>query len=56
MYPFDYFALDIETQFAICLKSTEVYDAACETPSPGSITWDSTHYSWDSTLITFDHT
>lgn len=56
MYPFDYFALDIETQFAICLKSTEVYDAACETPTPGSITWDSTHYSWDSTLITFDHT
>lgn len=29
MAPFDYFALDIQTQFAICLKGTDVYDATC---------------------------
>jgi len=27
--PYDYFALDIQTNFAICLKSTTVYDASC---------------------------
>ena len=29
MYPYDYFALDIQTQFAICLKGTSVYDSGC---------------------------
>lgn len=29
MSPFDYFALDIQTAFAICLKSTVVYSAKC---------------------------
>jgi hypothetical protein len=29
MSPFDYFALTIDTSFAICLKSTEVYDSTC---------------------------
>lgn len=28
--PYDYFALDIQTRFAICLKGTEVYDATCD--------------------------
>jgi len=27
--PYDYFALDITTNFAICLKGTEVYDSNC---------------------------
>ena len=58
MYPFDYFALDIESTFAICLKSTEVYEAVCPedvVPST-SITFDSTVIKWDSTLVTFDQT
>lgn len=29
MAPYDYFALNIQTEFAICLKSTDVYDATC---------------------------
>lgn len=29
MYPYDYFSLDIKTDFAVCLRSTEVYDATC---------------------------
>ncbi len=29
MAPFDYFALDIQTTFAVCLKGTAVYDATC---------------------------
>lgn len=29
MYPYDYFALDIETNFALCLKETTTYDATC---------------------------
>lgn len=29
MYPYDYFALDIQTEFAICLKGTGVYDSDC---------------------------
>jgi hypothetical protein len=29
MAPFDYFALDIKTDFAICLKGDSVYDATC---------------------------
>lgn len=29
MYPYDYFALDIQTNFAICMESTQVYDATC---------------------------
>jgi len=57
MYPFDYFALNIDTQFAICLSSTAVYDPSCEEiPIEGSITFDSTIVKWDSTLITFDQT
>jgi hypothetical protein len=27
--PYDYFAIDITTQFAICMKGTDVYDATC---------------------------
>jgi len=37
MAPFDYFALDIATNFAVCLRSTDVYDATCdpeEDPDP----------------------
>lgn len=30
MYPYDYFALDIQTQFAICLRSETVYDSSCD--------------------------
>ena len=30
MYPYDYFALDIQTKFAICLDSTDVYDSECD--------------------------
>ncbi len=26
MYPYDYFSLDIKTEFAICLRGTQVYD------------------------------
>ena len=29
MYPYDYFALTIQTNFAICLKGTDVYDSGC---------------------------
>ena len=29
MSPYDYFALDIKTDFAICLRNTLVYDATC---------------------------
>jgi len=29
MYPYDYFALDIQTSFAICMKGTQVYNADC---------------------------
>jgi hypothetical protein len=29
MAPYDYFALDIQTTFALCLKGTAVYDANC---------------------------
>jgi len=29
MAPYDYFALTIETNFAVCLKGTDVYDADC---------------------------
>ena len=30
MAPFDFFALNIETSFAMCLESTAVYDATCD--------------------------
>ena len=30
MYPYDYFALNIETKFAICLTGTSVYDSTCD--------------------------
>lgn len=30
MAPYDYFCLTIETSFAICLKSTQVYDSTCD--------------------------
>lgn len=30
MAPFDYFALDIQTKFAICLRSTAVFSALCD--------------------------
>jgi|WetSurMetagenome_2_1015567.scaffolds.fasta_scaffold20970_5 hypothetical protein len=30
MAPFDYFALNIETSFAICLKGTDVYSPCCK--------------------------
>lgn len=29
MSPFDYFALEITTTFAICMKGTDVYDSTC---------------------------
>jgi hypothetical protein len=29
MAPYDYFALQIETSFAVCLKGTSVFDATC---------------------------
>lgn len=29
MYPYDYFCLDIQTDFAICIKGTAVYDPSC---------------------------
>lgn len=29
MYPYDYFALDVQTDFAICLKESTVYDSSC---------------------------
>jgi hypothetical protein len=29
MYPYDYFALDIKTDFAICMKGSQVYDSDC---------------------------
>jgi len=29
LYPYDYFALTIQTNFAICLKSSVVYDSTC---------------------------
>jgi hypothetical protein len=29
MYPYDYFALDIQTTFAICFHGTQVYNSAC---------------------------
>lgn len=29
MYPYDYFALDIQTDFAICLEGTSVYSSNC---------------------------
>jgi hypothetical protein len=30
MYPYDYFALNIQTNFAICLESTDVYNSNCD--------------------------
>ena len=30
MYPYDYFALDIDTKFAICLVGRGVYDSSCD--------------------------
>lgn len=30
MYPYDYFALDIQTNFAICMEGTGVYDSDCD--------------------------
>ena len=30
MYPYDYFALDIQTNFAICMEGTGVYDSNCD--------------------------
>lgn len=30
MYPYDYFALEIQTSFAVCLKNTAVYDSECD--------------------------
>jgi len=30
MYPYDYFALNIETKFAVCLKGTTNYDPTCD--------------------------
>ena len=35
MAPYDYFALDIKTDFAICLRGLDVYDATC-VPGHGS--------------------
>jgi hypothetical protein len=29
MYPYDYFALDVQTTFAICMQGTGVYDSDC---------------------------
>jgi hypothetical protein len=29
MYPYDYFALDIKTDFAVCMKGSGVYDSDC---------------------------
>ena len=30
MYPYDYFALDITTNFAVCMKNTATYDSECD--------------------------
>lgn len=51
MSPYDYFALEIETSFAICLKSTAVYNPYCgeAPPTVGHITVDSTHITADMT-------
>jgi hypothetical protein len=57
MYPFDYFALDIQTQFAICLKETAVYNPDCAEPDTEPFnSWDSTVITFDSELVTFDAT
>ena len=39
MAPYDYFALDIKTSFAICLRNTHVYNSECggEQPLPDPI-------------------
>jgi hypothetical protein len=49
--PYDYFALEISTQFAICLKGVAVYTAECEDVPPpvGHITVDTTHITSDMT-------
>jgi hypothetical protein len=60
MYPYDYFALDIQTSFAICLKSTNIYHP-CDTDDitpispPVHITADNTFITADNTLITVDN-
>ena len=56
MYPYDYFALDIETRFAICLASTAVYNPDCSTGDDSSITADNTILTVDSDLVFADAT
>ena len=51
MYPYDYFALEIQTSFAICLNGTAVYNPNC---GFGSVTADSTVITADSTLVYAD--
>jgi hypothetical protein len=50
MSPYDYFALNIQTTFAICLKSTSVYIEPCFTEL---YTFDNDLITWDE-LITMD--
>lgn len=57
MYPYDYFALDIQTQFAICLKETAVYNPDCVEPGTESdYTWDNEVITFDNMVVTFDQT
>ena len=53
MAPYDYFALNIKTEFAICMKSVDVYDASC---IGSSITADSDLITADNDIITADQT
>jgi hypothetical protein len=49
MAPYDYFALEIDTAFGICLKSTSVFDSSCY---PDEVTVDDDNITVDSNLIT----
>ena len=44
MSPYDFFAINIKTEFAICMKSTDVYDATCESAEP--YTGNGALYNW----------
>jgi hypothetical protein len=48
MAPYDYFALEIRTDFAICMKGTDVYDSTC---SGDLVTSDSDLITADDDLI-----
>jgi hypothetical protein len=53
MAPYDYFALTIETTFAVCLKNRVVYDSSCGGTT--DVQADSDLITADSDLITADY-